>query len=189
MVKKLEKYLADNFITTDVEISKIVKYFKHIKAAKNEVLIERGVVCNYFYFVINGCVRAYFYSSEGKESTRYVAFENQFISTIHSFIEQSPSNEYISAIEPSELLAISHTDFKTAISNIPIFKDLYIKQLERAYMTNHWRIEILLRLNAKQRYDYLLKNNKQIIQRLSNNTLASFLGITQESLSRLKAKK
>lgn len=189
MTTGLEEYLADNFVTTEDEISEVIKHFKYIKAGKNEVLIKSGDVCRYFYFVLKGCVRTYFNDAEGTEATRYVAFENQFITTMHSFIEQSPSNEYICTVEPSELLAISYKDFELAMSNIPLFKDLYIKQLERTYMTNHGRIEIFLRLNAKQRYEYILQNNKQIIQRLSNKLVAGFLGITQESLSRLKAKK
>ena len=74
-------------------------------------------------------------------------------------------------------------------NNSPLFKDFYIKMLEGTYLHNHWRIETFLRLGAKQRYEYVMANNKQLVQRLSNKNLSSFLGITQESLSRIKAKK
>jgi CRP-like cAMP-binding protein len=66
---------------------------------------------------------------------------------------------------------------------------LYNKQLEIAYITNHWRVESFLKMSAKQRYDFLLQTNPAIIQRLSNKIVASYLGITQESLSRIKAQK
>jgi hypothetical protein len=66
---------------------------------------------------------------------------------------------------------------------------LYNKQLEIAYITNHWRVESFLKMSAKQRYDFLIEANPAIIQRLSNKIVASYLGITQESLSRLKAQK
>jgi len=115
--------------------------------------------------------------------------ENQFISSIHSFIKQVPSSEFICAVEASELLAISYIDFRSALSRISLFKDFYIKMLEGTYLNNHWRIETFLRLDAKQRYEYILEHNKQLVQRLSNKNLSSFLGITQESLSRIKAKK
>jgi len=189
MTTSLEKYLADNFMTSKDEISKVIKYFKYLKTGKNEILVHNGELCRYYYFVVKGCVRTYFNDSEGHESTRYIAFENQFITTMHSFIEQTPSNELIRTIEASELLAISYTDFSSALRDLPLFKDLYIKQLERAYVTQHWRIETFLRLNAKQRYEYLLRTDKQVIQRLSNKIVASYLGITQESLSRLKVHK
>ncbi|MFA7326532.1 MAG: Crp/Fnr family transcriptional regulator [Candidatus Kapaibacterium sp.] len=189
MTESLEQFLAANFTCTEDEISEVVKYFRHKKAAKDEVLIESDKVCRYFYFVIKGCVKAFFIDSNGQETIRYVAFENQFISSIHSFIKQTPSNEYICTVEPSELLFISYTDFKSVLSRSSLFKDLYIKLLETTYQNNHWRIETFLRLNAKQRYEYLLKNNNQLVQRLSNKNLSNFLGITQESLSRVKAKK
>lgn len=189
MTKSLEQFLANKFTCTENEISDFVSFFRQINATKNEVLVENGDVCRYLFFVVKGSVKAYFIDSNGQETIRYVAFENQIISSIHSFIKQTPSTEYISAIEPSELLAISYTDFNKALSSIPLFKDFYIKMLEGTYLNNHWRIETFLRLDAKQRYEYLLKNNKQLVQRLSNKNLSSFLGITQESLSRIKAKK
>ncbi len=189
MTGSLEKVLANNFTCTEEEISEFVKYFKYKKASKEEVLIQSGDVCRYFYFIINGCVKACFIDDKGQETIRFVSFENQFISSMHSFIEQTPTNEFICACEHSELLAISHSDFKFALNKIPLFKDFYINLLEMAYVNNHWRIETFLRLDAKQRYEYMLKNNNKLVQRLSNKNLSSFLGITQESLSRIKAKK
>lgn len=189
MTANLEYYLSASFKANENEVAEVVNYFKPLKTKKDEVLIESGKICRYLFFVVKGSVKAFFIDTNGQETIRYVAFENQFISTIHSFIEQTPSNEYICTIEPSELLAISCTDFKYALSHIPLFKDFYINLLEKTYLNNHWRIETFLRLDAKQRYEYILKNNNQLFQRLSNKNLSSFLGITQESLSRIKAKK
>ena len=189
MIDHLEQFFAEKFTTNEEEISDVIKYFRPVKANKNEILVKSGDVCRDFFFIIKGCLKAFFIDSKGQETIRYVAFENQFISTIHSFIRQTPSNEYICAVEPSELLTISYSDFNTALNSIPLFKDFYIKILEGTYLNNHWRIETFLRLDAKQRYEYILKNDQQMVQRLSNKNLAGFLGITQESLSRIKAKK
>ncbi|WP_372755863.1 Crp/Fnr family transcriptional regulator [Labilibaculum sp.] len=189
MTESLEQFIRDNFTSTEKEIAEFVSYFKPVKATKDEVMLENGEVCRYFYFIIKGCVKAYFIDAKGQESIRYVAFENGFISNIHSLIKQIPSSEFIRAVEASELLAISYTDFKFALSKRNLFKDFYIKMLEATYLNNHWRIETFLRLDAKQRYEYMLTNSKQMVQRLSNKNLAGFLGITQESLSRIKAKK
>lgn len=189
MTEILKQFLSKNFTTTEEEISVVIKYFKPINANKNEVLCESGDVCRYFYFINKGCLKAYFIDAKGQENIRYVGFENSFISTIHSFINQTLSSEYICAIEESELIAISYSDFRTALNTSTLFKDFYIKMLEGTYTHNHWRIETFLRLGAKERYEYLLKNNVKLVQRLSNKNLSSFLGITQESLSRIKAKK
>ena len=99
------------------------------------------------------------------------------------------TNEFLEATEKAELLQITYNDFKKIIEETTLGRDLYTKQLEVAYQTNHWRLESFLTITAKQRYDFLMETNPAIIQRLSNKIVASYLGITQESLSRLKAQK
>lgn len=175
---------------TSLDIEQFLEtYFKPLKVTKNEILVSKDKVCNSLFYILKGSIKAYFIDQNGQESIRYVAFDHQFISSIYSFMRRTPSNEYICAIEPCDLLTISYTDFKLGLKKNPIFKEFYIKMLEGTYLNNHWRIETLLRLDAKQRYDYILKHQPQLVLRLSNKNLASFLGITQESLSRIKAKK
>lgn len=189
MTEGLEHFFSNRFNASQKDTSDILAFFKHTKVSKNEVLVNCGEVCHFFYFVVKGSVKTSFNDSDGQETIRHVAFENQFITNFHSYIEQSPSSENITAIEASDLLAISHTDFKTALETIPVFKEFYIKALEATYIANHKRIESFLRLNAKQRYDYVIKNNNKLVRRLSNKNLSAYLGITQESLSRIKAQK
>ena len=189
MTEILKTYFSNNFQTTTTEIEQVVSAFKEKIVKKNEILISKGDICRYTYFVCKGSVRAYFIDDYGREATRYVATENQFITTIHAFISQTPTNEFIEATEKSELLQISFNDFKKIIEETTLGRDLYTKQLEVAYQTNHWRLESFLKMTAKQRYDFLMETNPAIIQRLSNKIVASYLGITQESLSRLKAQK
>lgn len=189
MTEQLSSYLLKNFQTTNAEVEQFLNAFKSKTVKKNEILISKGDICRYTYFVCKGSIRAYFIADDGQEATRYIAFENQFITTIHSFISQTPTNEFIQATEQSEILQISFADFKKLIAETKLAKDLYNKQLEVAYITNHWRLESFLKMTAKERYDFLIENYPSIIQRLSNKIVASYLGITQESLSRLKAQK
>jgi CRP-like cAMP-binding protein len=187
MIELLKTYFSHNFETTTTEIEQVVSAFKEKIVKKNEILISKGDICRYAYFVCKGSVRAYFIDDDGQEATRYIATENQFITTIHAFISQTPTNEFIEATEQAELLQISYNDFKKIIEETTLARDLYNKQLEVAYSTNHWRLESFLKMSAKQRYDFLLQTNPAFIQRLSNKIVASYLGITQESLSRIKA--
>jgi len=189
MTELLKTYFSHNFETTTTEIEQVVSAFKEKIVKKNEILISKGDICRYAYFVCKGSVRAYFIDDDGQEATRYIATENQFITTIHAFISQTPTNEFIEATEQAELLQISYNDFKKIIEETTLARDLYNKQLEVAYSTNHWRLESFLKMSAKQRYDFLLQTNPAFIQRLSNKIVASYLGITQESLSRIKAQK
>jgi CRP-like cAMP-binding protein len=189
MKEQLKTYFANNFEAAPIEVEMLLNAFKEKSIKKNEILISKGDVCKFTYFVCKGSVRAYFIDDDGQEATRYIAFENQFITTIHAFISQTPTNEFLEATEKSELLQISFNDFKKIIEETTLGRDLYTKQLEVAYQTNHWRLESFLKMTAKQRYDFLMETNPAIIQRLSNKIVASYLGITQESLSRLKAQK
>lgn len=189
MTESLEIFLSNFINVTTEDLMRITSYFKLRKVTKNELLIHDSETCRHVYFVNSGSVRAYFIDENGSEATRYIAFENNFITILNSFITQTTSSEFLQATETGELLVISYQDFRQLLSTVPTWKDLYIKQLEIAYTTNTWRLESFIKMDAKERYDYLFETNPKVIQRLSNKIVASYLGITQESLSRLKGKK
>jgi CRP-like cAMP-binding protein len=189
MTEKLEQFLTNAINATTDDLAKIVHCFKVRQILKNEILLNDNETCRQVYFINSGSVRAYFIDDEGNEATRYIAFENNFITTLNSFITQTTSSEFLQATETGEVLTISYKDFRELLSTVPIWKDLYIKQLEIAYTTNTWRLESFIKMDARQRYDYLFETNPKVIQRLSNKIVANYLGITQESLSRLKSKK
>jgi CRP-like cAMP-binding protein len=185
----LRAYLTAHFKTTPSELDLVVAAFEAKNVGKNEVLVSKGEVCRYCYFVCRGSVRAFFLGEDGLEATRYIAMENQFITTVQSYVSETPTNEFIQATEKSELLCLSLPSFKKLTQETALARDLYARQLELAYSTNHWRLESFLKMTARERYDFLIKENPAIIQRLSNRIVASYLGITQESLSRVKAQK
>jgi CRP-like cAMP-binding protein len=108
--------------------------------------------------------------------------------SLTSFISQQPSFEFVDALENSELLYISRNNFYNLIKEIPEWERFYIKLLEFAYIYQNKRIEELVTLSAGERYDILMKEHPGYIQRLSNKILASYLDVTQETLSRLKSK-
>jgi CRP-like cAMP-binding protein len=93
----------------------------------------------------------------------------------------------VESLENSELLVINQHDFFHLVATIPEWEKFYRKILELAYLAQNRRLENLVTLTAKQRYENVLKENPIYIQRLSNRILASYLNITQETLSRLKS--
>jgi CRP-like cAMP-binding protein len=188
MTEQLAHFLTNTIDPTTEELEQMIDCFKLRQVTKNEILLNEGEICRQVHFVNTGSVRAFFIDEDGNEATRYIAFENNFITTLNSFITQTISSEFLQATETGEILSISYQDFRTLLDTIPSWKDLYITQLELAYTTNNWRLESFIKMDAKQRYDYLFETNPKVIQRLSNKIVASYLGITQESLSRLKTK-
>lgn len=188
MTNKLKYYLRTNINLDDHQLERLVNCFKPMTVKQNTTLLSEGAICKEFYFVNSGCIRTFYLTKQGHEKTRYVAFENSFATAISSFISQEPSFEFVDALEDSELCAINRKDFYQLVSEIPPWERFYQTFLEKAYLFQNKKIENLVTLSAKQRYDKLLSENPYYIQRLSNRILATYLDIRQETLSRMKSK-
>lgn len=186
--KKNLKQLIHFFSSIDEkDLNKIVDCFQLRVLKKNELLLVAGNVCDKFYFINSGCIRTYFITKQGHEKTRYIMMEPSIGTALTSFISQQPSFEFIDALEKTEILSITHTDFFRLVNEIPAWKNFYLKLLEMAYSFQNKKIESLVTLTAKERYEELIKENPKIIQRISNKILASYLDVKQETMSRLKS--
>jgi CRP-like cAMP-binding protein len=188
VTEKLKYYLKLNTNLDAIHIDKIAACFKLKTFKRNSILLSEGEICKEFYFVQSGCIRTYYITKQGQEKTRYIAFENSIATSISSFISQQQSFEFVDTVEDSELFAISHKDFYQLVSDIPQWERFYRTLLEMAYLYQNKKIENLVTLSAKQRYNKLMDEKPIYIQRLSNKILATYLDITQETLSRLKSK-
>lgn len=185
---ELISYLKKNIELGADDLKIILSYFKIIKKNKNDILLSHGNISQYSYFVKKGCLRIFFINDEGKDVTRYIAFENQFATALVSFITKQPAEEIIQAVENSELFYISHEDFRHLMTIIPKWKDFYNLYLEKAYVNNSKRLMSFTTLDAAERYDQLFKVNPNIVKRLPNKIVASYINISQETLSRIKSK-
>jgi len=171
----------------DSEIELLKRHFRTKKAAKKEQLLIKGQVCKCLYFVVRGCLHTFYTTDKGEEFTRCIALENSFCWSMPSFLEQTPATENIEALTETELLVINHHSFELICDQIPWFRKGYQAALENLCIAYADRVKSLLTMNAGERYKNLLQQNPDIIRQLPNKTVASYLGITQESLSRIKA--
>lgn len=188
MKEQLITYIQNKISVTDEEMETILSYFRPIKLKKNELLLTNGQSSQRTFFVADGCLRIFFINEEGQESTRYFAFENQFATALVSFITSEPSEEFIQAVEDTEVYYITHKDFYHLLEIIPKWEKFYRIYLEIAYVTNTKRLMSFLMQDALEKYRQLLAENPIIVRRLSNKMVASYLNISQETLSRLKSK-
>ncbi len=185
ILKQLLKYVVD-FDDRTLEI--VSHQLKPQFLRKNSVLLSQGEVCNDFYFVTEGCIRTCFISKEGDEKTRYIMLSPSMRTALTSFITQQPSFEFLDVVEDTKLYSICYADFYRLNKEQPLWAQFYQKILEMAYTFQNKKIESLVTLSAKQRYEQLLMVNPRIIQTLSNKVVASYLDVAQETLSRLKSK-
>lgn len=188
MQEKLSNYIKKSIDVKDEDLKIILSCFKPLKKNKNDLLLSQGQTSQRTYFVGKGCLRFFYINEEGKDTTRYIAFENQLATALVSFITNSPSTEYIQVLEKSELLYIDHQDFNYLMEIIPKWREFYCIYLEKAYVNNANRLMSFTTMDALERYNQLLKFNPTVVRRLSNKIVASYINVSQETLSRLKSK-
>ncbi|HEY4198594.1 MAG TPA: Crp/Fnr family transcriptional regulator [Mucilaginibacter sp.] len=189
MYQILKDYLSRHIEISDEEADAFCNKFQLSTTRRGEILLEAGSICKHMYFVNKGCLRVYLVDGEGRESTRFLIPEGRFGTAFPSFILQEPTQAWIQSIEPSEILYLTHQDFRALPDILPAWEKLYRMSLEQDYIASIKRIESLITMSAKERYAMLMKNNPELIQRLPSKIIADYLGISQETLSRLKSKK
>lgn len=185
----LKKYLQDKIELTSLQEEIVNKCFILKHARKNEILVPNGAIARHVYFVVKGCLRIFLTGDDGSESTRFLVFEGRMGTAFPSFILKQPSFAAVQSIEDSELLMLSFDDRQSLYKSIPGWETMDRIGLEHEYIASIQRIESFITMDAKSRYKKLLQNNAEIIQRLPNRIVADYLGISQETLSRLKSKK
>jgi CRP-like cAMP-binding protein len=185
--RNLTEYINFRGLTDDGTLACIRACFTPRSFSKKETLLTEGDVCHYNYFVNRGCLRFYSVNDAGVENTRYFALEGKFGTALSSFISREPSFEFIQAVESTEVLRISRDDFYRLVEAIPIVNLIYRDILEMAYVTSQRRIYNLQGQSALDRLRWLLQQQPDILSRLPSVMVASYLGVTPHTLSRLKA--
>lgn len=111
MISELKTLIQSKLLLNDNDLNTVLSCFKSIEVKKNEQLLCSGSIADKIFFISKGCLRLYYSTEDHTIATRFMAFENTFLTSIMSFISREPSNEYIEAVETSNLLAISYQDF------------------------------------------------------------------------------
>lgn len=166
-------------------IEAMLTHLRPIHAAKETRLVKEGQYADKTYYIIHGCVRA-FYIKDGKEITDWFAFENEFVCSIHSFFNGVPSPHFIEVLEDSWLLEINRDAADMLSRAYHSFETLQKSVVIHTLLKLQNRVEGLLFENAHNRYHHLIAQQPDITQRISLTHIASHLGITLETLSRIR---
>ncbi|MGV3599205.1 MAG: Crp/Fnr family transcriptional regulator [Bacteroidota bacterium] len=182
IIEALEKNyikLSDSCINSLLDVSKI------LNAQNGEKIVKEGQYADKAYFIIKGCARA-FYLKDGKDITDWFAFDNDFICSINSFYLDIPSPHYIEVLEPTVLLEISKKHIDILSTKYPEFDKLEKLVVIKTMLRLQQRIVSVQFETAAQKYINLLNIRPDITQRVSLTYIASYLGITLETLSRIR---
>ncbi len=188
MYTEFENYIKSRVTIEQKELEKIVSCFKPIKTVRNEMLCNLGQICNHFYFIKKGCLRLYEIDDKGNEITGYFALENSIISANTSFILQKPSRDCLVSLEPSELLSINRNDFYKLVDTVPQFASIYHQFIEFAFIHSQMRIYSFLGMEGIDKLKWVMEHEPKLLSRISSKAVASYLGITNSTLSKLRAK-
>ncbi len=153
---------------------------------KKELLLKKGQVENFLSFVEKGTLRMYFPKAENDLTFGFV-FLHQFISAYDSFLTQTPCNYQIEALTETIVWRISHADLNNIYTNTKIGNEIGRKNGERLFLIKSSRELSLLDLTAKERYDKLFSERPQLIKEIPLKYIASYIGITPQSLSRIRS--
>lgn len=171
---------------TAVEIATIVALFQPRHLTKHSFLIREGDYCEEIAFVESGLFRSFYTTDTGNELTYCFRFPNDLIGAYSAFITQGKSVENIQAIEPAVLWVIQQKDLAFLADQLPQWT-VFLKVIaEQQYLELEQRVMQLQRETAQQRYKNLVLNHPNFIQSIPLQYLASYLGITQRHLSRIR---
>lgn len=166
------------------DFQRIMKRSTH---EKNEIIHHEGTICDHIYLIEDGIARAFYYK-DGKDITAHFATSNSIITAIDSFIQRKKSRYNIELVVDSTLISFANKDLEQLLINKPHYEKYFRMLLEQLYIDLAQRTEDLLFFDAKDRYDKLMKETPELIQKVPLMHIASFIGITQETLSRIRAK-
>lgn len=158
---------------------------EYLSVPSKAILLEEGKVAEKLYLIRKGCLRLFFYN-EGKDITFQFFFEGDFVASFDSLYKRTPSLFYLESIEPTELTAIRREDFYNLINNNLSFRQLYEEKLIDRFHAYQQLFLSRIKNTPQQRYEELLKEYPNIIQRVPQHYIASYLGITPVSLSRIR---
>jgi CRP-like cAMP-binding protein len=184
--QELKKQILAIAPFTEKELETICNCFEPNSYSQKDFMVTTGVVSNKIHFILKGLIRL-FYIKDGKEITTYLACDGDFVSSYSSFINQTHSFEAIQCIEACETLEVTYDQMQKLYQTIPQFEKIGRVMAEKNYLCMVDRVLKLQMVPAKEKYlDFLKSSPSKIVQRTPLIYIASFLGITPESLSRIR---
>jgi len=185
-LKELINKIKSSIILSSKAEEYVVSIAIEKSVSKGDVLIRQGQAVKNTYFVKDGCLRAYCIDKNGKEHTLQFAIKNWWISDFMAIYNNELSTLTIECITDSNIIEFNAKKLNEIYSIFPEFEAFQRKNLERHVVSLHKRILNQLQLTAPERYDLFLKQYPDIEQYTPNYHIASYLGITQQSLSRIR---
>ncbi|CAN5295143.1 cyclic nucleotide-binding domain-containing protein [soil metagenome] len=185
-MNELLQFLKSIYPFSD-ELEQFLRKNLHVKVLKrNELLLKAGTVCKNVYFIKTGAFRSFYYNDEGQETNTWFMKEGDVILSVESFFRQKLSTESIISIEGSEVHFIDYDTLQLLYRNFLEFNVISRVLLEHYYILSEQRLYAVRLKTAREKYHWLMQNFPEMILRIPSKYLASYLGMSAETFSRVK---
>jgi CRP-like cAMP-binding protein len=185
----LRAYLLERASFTNAELDFVDTMFVYRRLAAREFLQRAGAVAQYSAFVTRGCLRSYVIDADGHEHVVKFAAETWWVADTNSLSNRTPSQYFIDALEDSELLLLDAASHERLVNEVPGYAAGFRHGIQRHSAAKDARIVSNLSASAQERYSEFLATYPSIAMRVPQRMLASYLGISPETLSRIRAKR
>jgi CRP-like cAMP-binding protein len=185
----IQDWLKEFVNVTDEELNAIHEITETTFLKANEVILKQGQVSNRIGFLLQGSVRTYFTDTEGNDKIVAFAFEGEPIAAIDSFFNKVPSSITSVTMEPSTIIWTDYDRYTAFVNQFPRYNTFILNALAKWFAEGKNRMEYLHKSSAKDKYAMMCKLHPKIIERVTLMYIASYLGITQYTLSRIRGKK
>ncbi|MEO9569597.1 MAG: Crp/Fnr family transcriptional regulator [Polaribacter sp.] len=183
---KLSDFLLNLVPFSDEELTDIIIHFKEEKFKKNAILLKNGTICDKLYFIKEGMSRSFYTRKDGKEVTQWFFGNGHFMASAESFFNQTPSFYNLEILEDSILYSISFKKMELLLAKYHnMEKCIRLLSIEMFTKLVH-KMNATQFHSAKERYSYMILEYPNIVHRISLGHIASYLGMTQETLSRIR---
>ena len=184
MLDFLRTHIEEIIAITDQEFEVIASYFTEHQHKKGTSLIHQGEKVHHAYFVVEGLLKLIFNDQSGKEHILSFAMENWWESDYYAFYTGADATMTLKCLEDTTVLSITLQSYNELCAMLPKMEHFFLRKANSGHIASQQRILSLLSSSAIERYEQLLKRYPQLLQRVSKTQLASYLGVSRETLSR-----
>lgn len=185
--KSLIEHLRKHIDLSELEVKILFEHVEIRNYLKGQYLVQQGDVCKHKSFVISGCTKNFFIDREGNEHVLLFSIEDWWTGDLGSFITQEPANYNVQCIENTTVAQFLHEDIEELYAKIPQLERFFRILFQKAFVASQNRVIRNFSLTAKERYLLFRKQYPDIEQRVPQYLIASYLGITKQFLSKIRA--
>jgi CRP-like cAMP-binding protein len=179
-------FLRKSPLLTETGINTIVNEFRYLELTRGEMLLRAGDIANEYMFLEEGCIRSYLYDTEGTEITLNFYTKNDLVFEVSSFFQRIPSQENLEATTDCRGWALAYDQLNHLFHAMPEFREFGRSVLVKGFIDFKLRTLSMINKTAEQRYAWLIQSKPEIFQHAQLRHIASYLGVTDSSLSRIR---